>query len=877
VARLGQVTFGIRAELRQVKKELDTLKQKMSRTARSTAGMTDTLRNLQSASVLAVGPLSGIGARITALGTITNRSTIALAAMVGVVTLFGVVLGKLSSSTVQATLAIDKIMAGLIVATGSTKAAKEEFDFLAETSLRLGVDLASSATEYAKLAAAAKGSKLEGEEVRKVFTAISEAAVGLRLSNDQVAGAFRALQQMMSKGTVQSEEIRGQFGERIPGAFRLAAKAMGVTTQQLGKMLEQGQVLTDDFMPKFARVIHEEFEQAAVKASKSLQASLSRLSTTWLLLRKEIDETLGVSDSFQGIVDSLIGGLRALNRNLERTVIVVGTVSAAMAVFAISPAVVKGLILLATLIRRVAVSLVVLGAVAATATTGLAGTLILLAKFAAAIGAGALAMHLLEKALKEIPDEADDLSKTIKELTKIQTGFASSTGKAAKKVQNLVLELAELENIRTIVTAITPEASNMSKEFQEAFKIMRNIPDKEMLAIGQGMLEAGIKGDSFTHALVNLIVRIRDLKKELKDLTAQPTGAVVRMTEAFGDLDKAIPIEGAKQFRKAFQEAGAIIREVEGDVAAFDRAVADIRSKEAFGLLTTEQAVEGIKLLREALFGIALPARQAALAMAQIETDIGDADAAARKHVKELNIQIKTLRRTAEATDKGTQALENLQRALASEEEARRQEQVLRDLGIETGSVAAKMRELEAAQLLANNAAIEAAKKFTVQAVTFQNLADTISSGMAQWIVDGKEFSLVLKDIINDLARMAVRAAIANNIMANLFGFTPAPVSTGLPTSPVGGTPGIGGGPASTPTMALNRAAVTTPIQALQAQRGVGGRTRGGGDTFIVNVNAPNSTPGSEIRITQAIRNMGDSTYRRTIRAIAASRARGGR
>jgi tape measure domain-containing protein len=33
-----------------------------------------------------------------------------------------------------------------------------------------------------------------------------------------------ALNQMMSKGTIQAEELRGQLGEALPGAFGIMAK-----------------------------------------------------------------------------------------------------------------------------------------------------------------------------------------------------------------------------------------------------------------------------------------------------------------------------------------------------------------------------------------------------------------------------------------------------------------------------------------------------------------------------------------------------------------------------------------------------------------------------------------------------------------------------
>lgn len=161
-------------------------------------------------------------------------------------------------------------------ATGSAAAGKEEFAFIREEARRLGFDLQTSAKGFSSLAAAARGTTLEGKGVRDIFQSVSEAGVTLRLTAEQQAGALNAIQQMMSKGTVQAEELRGQLGERLPGAFQLAAKAMGVTTAQLGKMLEQGEVFSDEFLPKFAKALHEDFGKPAVEASNSSEAAITK-------------------------------------------------------------------------------------------------------------------------------------------------------------------------------------------------------------------------------------------------------------------------------------------------------------------------------------------------------------------------------------------------------------------------------------------------------------------------------------------------------------------------------------------------------------------------------------------------------------------------
>ncbi|MBQ3170671.1 MAG: tape measure protein, partial [Mailhella sp.] len=89
------------------------------------------------------------------------------------------------------------------------------------------------------------------------------------------------LGQMVSKGKVMAEELRGQLGERLPGAFQLAAKAMGVTTMELDKMLETGDVLADDLLPKLAVEIEKAFGAGAQQAAQGLQKNINRLRTEW--------------------------------------------------------------------------------------------------------------------------------------------------------------------------------------------------------------------------------------------------------------------------------------------------------------------------------------------------------------------------------------------------------------------------------------------------------------------------------------------------------------------------------------------------------------------------------------------------------------------
>ncbi|WP_353627599.1 tape measure protein [Ralstonia pseudosolanacearum] len=208
----------------------------------------------------------------------------------------------------QDALALDRIQTGLTAITGSSEKASVEFAFVRAEAQRLGLNLATVSQEYTKLAAATRGTNLEGAKTRDIFSAVTEASTVLGLSSDETAGALLAIQQMVSKGTVAAEELRGQLGERLPGAFQIAARAMGTTTQGLGHLLEQGGVAADVFLPKFAAELRKTFQDGLPSATASARAEFERL-------RNQVFET-AASVGKSGLNDRLAEAARLLSEKL---------------------------------------------------------------------------------------------------------------------------------------------------------------------------------------------------------------------------------------------------------------------------------------------------------------------------------------------------------------------------------------------------------------------------------------------------------------------------------------------------------------------------------------------------------------------------------
>ena len=192
------------------------------------------------------------------------------------------------------------VRSGMVAATGSAAAAAAELEFVSAEAERLGLSNRALAQSYTRLAASARGTVLEGAAARDIFTAVAEASRVMGLSAEQSAGALTAIEQIISKGTVSAEELRGQLGERIPGAFQIAARAIGVTTAELDEMLRRGEVLAEDLLPRLAAEIRRSVADGLPDAIDGAGAAFARLGNAWEDLQRSIAES--------GVLDVLAAG-----------------------------------------------------------------------------------------------------------------------------------------------------------------------------------------------------------------------------------------------------------------------------------------------------------------------------------------------------------------------------------------------------------------------------------------------------------------------------------------------------------------------------------------------------------------------------------------
>lgn len=186
---------------------------------------------------------------------------------------------------VQTTARFNSLELAIRAGSSTADEGTRTLQFLNNTVDNLGLSLEEAYRGFKTFQGAVKGTALDGEVGRRIFSQTSKAITAMGLSGEDAEGIFLAMGQMISKGAVYSEELRGQFGERLPGAFKKAADSMGYTTEVLSKQMQLGNVMAEDLLPRLSEALGIEFNAAAYKASDGLQAMLNKANNEFTRLK----------------------------------------------------------------------------------------------------------------------------------------------------------------------------------------------------------------------------------------------------------------------------------------------------------------------------------------------------------------------------------------------------------------------------------------------------------------------------------------------------------------------------------------------------------------------------------------------------------------
>ncbi|EFC1736335.1 tape measure protein [Escherichia coli] len=187
--------------------------------------------------------------------------------------------------------------------------ASEAETFIRGLADKTGLNISEGLSSYAKFAAGAQGS-MSQEQTQQLFGNATAMSRLMGLSNDELNGILKAFEQMASKGKIQAEELRGQLGDRMAGAFKLFAEALGMTATELDKAMKDGKILSSDTLPKVAKQMGLMIDKAGgwAEVAKSTQTALGKLANNW-------DDTM--VKIFSGSQDELNGFLSSMSSLLS--------------------------------------------------------------------------------------------------------------------------------------------------------------------------------------------------------------------------------------------------------------------------------------------------------------------------------------------------------------------------------------------------------------------------------------------------------------------------------------------------------------------------------------------------------------------------------
>ncbi len=153
----------------------------------------------------------------------------------------------------QAAADIEALRTKVNAATGEMgQTAGISFDFVKGKANELGISVKTASDSFAQIAAATKGTAMEGTITTEIWSKMMEVGVVLGQTNDQLSRSMKALGQMLSKQSVNAEELKGQLADAVPMAIKAAANAFADLTGSMGsaeqktkalfKAMEEGKV-----------------------------------------------------------------------------------------------------------------------------------------------------------------------------------------------------------------------------------------------------------------------------------------------------------------------------------------------------------------------------------------------------------------------------------------------------------------------------------------------------------------------------------------------------------------------------------------------------------------------------------------------------------
>ncbi|AEF92152.1 phage tape measure protein [Delftia sp. Cs1-4] len=293
----------LRAQNAQFSQELDKLHGKLQQ---AYAGMSQFAGASTDTALVSARASVDVESLSTSMGKIAGRAN-ALLEVAGSAAKVGEALYTASAQT-------ENLRTRLDLATGSKGA--QELAYVTALADRLGLQLNATGQAYADFATKARGTALEGAQVQTIFTGIASANAAMGLSVEQGNASLAAVLDLMGKGTIGASDFSEKLGH-IPDAALVGAQALGVTQERFSQMLQTGEVVTQDFLPRFSQALQSSLGEGTDKAADRLDAGTQRMANAWDKLKSAVGDS-GISQMISFGMNAAANDMNAFSESMSR-------------------------------------------------------------------------------------------------------------------------------------------------------------------------------------------------------------------------------------------------------------------------------------------------------------------------------------------------------------------------------------------------------------------------------------------------------------------------------------------------------------------------------------------------------------------------------
>jgi tape measure domain-containing protein len=172
-----------------------------------------------------------------------------------------------------------------------------------------GFDVRTLTADFAKFAAATKGTNISISDSETIFKGTTKAAAALGIETGQVSRLYKAWTDIISKEKFAGQELL-QLANSLPGSTNIMAKALNMSTSEFKKLATQGK-LTSESIVTITKYMDEMFDVSAKGNFYSVQGQLNDLTNKFDEVKLKFAEGLGpalmVAISALGVIVERVG------------------------------------------------------------------------------------------------------------------------------------------------------------------------------------------------------------------------------------------------------------------------------------------------------------------------------------------------------------------------------------------------------------------------------------------------------------------------------------------------------------------------------------------------------------------------------------------